>query len=272
MQCYQFSLFWLLKIILFFSEYYAFGENNNKFYIHSSTLKLFNEKTCLDEVHLALYNQEKTSHSEVQDALRRHNIDFVVVGLTNAIFVRNCDWQTLDRLYRLSYEVSCGLKVSGGEIKISSSGFKNLTTSTHPKCNKRNAFRVTRAARARTIKCAIIDTGCSQSLYDEIGQNRLHKHMLVPRTTTTIEGGKICKTVDMTDGAYDDPFVDTQGNWGHGTGVVETFLQYPTPNVQTRVVSLGSPMLPSHLNAALAHLLVEGVDIINCSFTIGRSM
>lgn len=277
-----------------------------KLLVKSSTLDLFEKMTYLDEVNLSYprtplpklkgktrkesgkliknwHRKNAPVHSKVLKALRRHNIDFVVVGLMNYIFVKKFGWETIGKLRILANEVPCDLMVSGGEnVKVCSSVVKDIITFTQGIFN-RIASRVASTVRTvldafvrpikrsikRSIKCAIIDSGCLASLYHAIGRNHMHHQMLAPVTKTTITDGEEVRIVEMQYGPYDDPFVDEQGNRCHGTGVTEIFLKYAAPNVKTYVASLGSEMLASTFVTALKHMvLVEDVHIINCSLTM----
>lgn len=262
---------------LSFPDYFSFGEKSNKFSVHSATLQLFREnpEIVLEEVNLSLprtslpnikgksgaeilklYTASAVGHSEVLGALRRYKIDFVVVSLTNDIFVENCEWKTLCKLSYIVDEVNIDLKVSGGKMgQYCNFNFEN-TTLCESESNEHDDTH-----NSRRINVGIIDSGCSLHLRSEIGEDCMHKRMFVPTRITN------SRKIGIKEDVYDDPYISFS-SWGHGTGVVETFLKQKPSKASIKIVSIGSKIRSSYVIVAFAQLLLLSVDIINCSFAM----
>lgn len=117
-------------------------------------------------------NSVERHHEKLVNALKRNDIDHIVITFTNNIYLKDSDWNTLVQISFLVNELQCDLTVSGGTICKYSMNVHKALFNHFSKCytdeyqNKiASSCSSYNKQPVRSVKVGVMDSGCSLTLY-----------------------------------------------------------------------------------------------------------
>lgn len=271
---------------------YAFGDGKNKFYVFADTLERLVKDGSLQEVDLSLPKKELPDlrgksrteirqilasrvgedHGKLLKLLERDGIKHVVTPITNHIYVKQCNWDTLVKIADFVDELKCDLTVSGGgtgkylmeAIAIS------IPSRARPAKSYTKWYQNTITSSCsmylpvRKVKIGVIDSGCLYALANSL---KLNGKVVMP--------DQMCDATAASNPVYvnyNDCFVYTDASGiqytGHGTAVVEIIAECVVKGTEIHVASVGLSCNLSSVDCAMMELWNEGVNVMNFSLCV----
>lgn len=291
----DFSLFInYLSVVVHHLKQYAFRGGNNKFYVSADTLERLVKDGSLPEVDLSLPKKELpdlrgksrqeireilasrvgVDHAKLLELLERDGITHIVTPITNHIYVKQCNWDTLVKIADFVGELNCDLTVSGGAtgkylveaivIPILVGALARNYNSYTKWYQNRIASSCSKYLPVRKVKIGVIDSGCSYALANSL---RLNGKIVMP--------DRMCDATSANNPVYinyNDCFVDTDAMGiqytGHGTAVVEIIAKCVVDGTEIHVANVGLACHFSSVDCAMMELWNEGVDVMNFSLCV----